>query len=221
MNSRKQLTNNFNSIELITMHGTTQPHGLTGASTVDMAPFDWLPLQTIRGQTTHLPAADTFSELQAALCHDGYIAPAREGIHCIGATFDLHDRDPAVRTEDHRYNLGKLAAAVPAWRSALEALDPTTLDGRVGYRCASPDYLPLVGPAPDVPSFLRQFGQLRTRFSGPDLDTAGRGTAGQPDLRRTTPIEPGPLPRPGTGPFYHPRPQSQQALGCPYDSRSR
>ena len=35
------------------------------------------------------------------------------------------------------------------------------LSGRVGYRCASPDYLPMVGPVPDMPAFLRNYGPLR------------------------------------------------------------
>ena len=132
-----------------------------GTQTTAMQQFDWLPLQTVRGQTTQLPASDTFSDLRAALCHKGYIAPARMGNHCIGATFDIHSDDPSVRNSDQRTNLARLASAVPAWREALEALDPASLQGRVGYRCASPDYLPAVGPAPDLAAFLKDFGPLR------------------------------------------------------------
>ena len=132
-----------------------------GTATVTMEQFDWLPLQKVRGQTTQLPATHTFSNLRAALCHEGYIAPARLESHCIGATFDVHEEDPATRASDHRDNLARLASAVPAWREALEALDPESLEGRVGYRCASPDYLPVVGAAPDVTAFLRDFGPLR------------------------------------------------------------
>jgi tRNA 5-methylaminomethyl-2-thiouridine biosynthesis bifunctional protein len=133
----------------------------TGTGSAAIASLDWLPLQAIRGQTTHLPTADMFGELRTGLCHTGYMAPAREGIHCIGATFNLQDEELALRVEDHSSNLVKLAAAVPHWRAALEALDPTRLDGRVGFRCASPDYLPLAGPVPDMPAFLREFAFLR------------------------------------------------------------
>jgi tRNA 5-methylaminomethyl-2-thiouridine biosynthesis bifunctional protein len=133
----------------------------TGTGSAAMASLDWLPLQAIRGQTTHLPTADMFGELRTGLCHTGYMAPAREGIHCIGATFNLQDEELALRVEDHSSNLVKLAAAVPHWRAALEALDPAKLDGRVGFRCASPDYLPLAGPVPDMPAFLREFAFLR------------------------------------------------------------
>lgn len=133
----------------------------TGTGTTAMDQFDWLPLQRIRGQITELPALHAFNGLRAALCHVGYIAPAREGIHSIGASFDVDVSDDAPRTSDNRNNLAKLAAAVPAWRETLDALDPAALAGRVGYRCASPDYLPLVGPAPQLEAFEHDFEPLR------------------------------------------------------------
>ena len=133
----------------------------TGTGTTSWEQFSWLPLQSIRGQTTHIPAAPAFNELGAALCHEGYIAPHRGGVHCIGATFDPGDHDTCLRSGDHRYNLDKLATAVPAWRDNLAALDVESLQGRVGFRCASPDYLPVVGPAPDHGAFIEDYGAMR------------------------------------------------------------
>jgi tRNA 5-methylaminomethyl-2-thiouridine biosynthesis bifunctional protein len=133
----------------------------TGTSAADQAPLSWLPLQAIRGQTTELPDHPEFQKLQAGLCHSGYIAPARNSFHCIGATFDLDDPEPSVRSEDHRYNLKALGAAVPQWQPLLDALDPTSLSGRVGFRCATPDYLPIAGPVPDYQGFLETYGGLR------------------------------------------------------------
>lgn len=133
----------------------------TGTGTTALEQFGWLPLQSIRGQTTHLPASTAFSGLNAALCHVGYIAPTTATSHCIGATFSPGDRDPLLRSADHRFNLDKLAAAVPAWGDKLAALDIDSLDGRVGFRCASPDYLPVVGPAPDYDAFLENYSGLR------------------------------------------------------------
>ena len=137
----------------------------TGFTRLEPGSMDWLPLQAIRGQTTQLPALAPFEALRAGLCHEGYIAPARAigktRSHCIGATFNLADIDPDLREADHRSNLSSLAKAVPAWAEALAALDPAALEGRVGFRCASPDYLPLVGPVPDLPEFLHSFAALR------------------------------------------------------------
>ncbi len=133
----------------------------TGLQASSHPGLEWLPLRPIRGQTTQLPTSGSLTQLRAALCHSGYVAPAREGEHCIGATFDLHDDDDQAREADHRHNLQALAEAVPDWQAELCALDPGTLRGRVGYRCASPDYLPLVGPAPDLQGFLQTFADLR------------------------------------------------------------
>jgi tRNA 5-methylaminomethyl-2-thiouridine biosynthesis bifunctional protein len=132
-----------------------------GTGTTALEPLTWLPLQTIRGQITELPSNDETATLRAALCHEGYIAPAREGTHSMGASFNLNIADPALREEDTRGNLAKLAAAVPAWRTTLTALDPSSLEGRVGYRCASPDYLPVAGPVPAFDEFIETFGALR------------------------------------------------------------
>ncbi|MCB1676791.1 MAG: FAD-dependent 5-carboxymethylaminomethyl-2-thiouridine(34) oxidoreductase MnmC, partial [Halioglobus sp.] len=165
----------------------------TGVASATQASLDWLALQIIRGQTTHLPSDQRLSRLRAVLCHEGYIAPAREGEHCIGATFDPRDAENRLRASDHGKNLAALAAAVPAWRDALHTLDPAPLGGQVGYRCASPDYLPLVGPVPDRPAFLRDYGALRKNarqripnrghyMSGLYLDTAhgSRGLTSAP-----------------------------------------
>lgn len=123
--------------------------------------LSWLPLQPIRGQITRLPAAPPFDSLRAVLCHEGYIAPAADGEHWIGATFSLADEDTAPRPEDHRHNLERLAQAVPAWAEALAGQSPDQLDGRVGFRCATPDYLPLAGPVPDLAALVERFAPLR------------------------------------------------------------
>jgi len=133
----------------------------TGTSANKFEGLSWLPVQAIRGQTTNLPHNTDLGQLRAGLCHKGYISPAREGSHCIGATFTLQDDDPSIRLEDHRKNINHLAAAVPQWRAALEAIDPASLSGRVSYRCATPDYLPIVGSVPDRESFLTSYGALR------------------------------------------------------------
>ena len=133
----------------------------TGTAANSPQDLSWLPLQAIRGQTTDLPSDAALGKLRAGLCHTGYISPARHEHHCIGATFDLRSQDPALRIEDHQRNLQALAAAVPVLADSLNAIDPRSLGGRVSYRCASPDYLPLVGPAPDYPAFLHTYRGLR------------------------------------------------------------
>lgn len=132
-----------------------------GTATGSLADLHWLPLQAIRGQTSTLPATDNTHSLRTALCHSGYISPARLGNHCIGATFDIGDTANEVRDTDHRKNLDALGRAIPDWQTELAGVDEKTITGRVGYRCASPDYLPLIGPVPNRTLFLENYAALR------------------------------------------------------------
>jgi tRNA 5-methylaminomethyl-2-thiouridine biosynthesis bifunctional protein len=129
-----------------------------GTASTGVAGLDWLPLRPIRGQVTELPTCDSLSALRTVICHEGYIAPARDGQHCIGATFDLGDEEADTRPDDHLRNLAQLREALPVLAAAL----PDTADtGRVGFRCASPDYLPLAGPVADRPAFIEDYAALR------------------------------------------------------------
>jgi tRNA 5-methylaminomethyl-2-thiouridine biosynthesis bifunctional protein len=121
----------------------------------------WLPTRAIRGQTTQLAAHSEFSDLRAALCHSGYIAPATTQGHCIGASFHPEDMEVCLRTDDASKNIDRLAQAIPDWAPTLAALAPGHMTGRVGWRCASPDYLPLVGPVPDLEPFKTAYSELR------------------------------------------------------------
>jgi tRNA 5-methylaminomethyl-2-thiouridine biosynthesis bifunctional protein len=133
----------------------------TGSAAANMPALNWLPVSAIRGQTTNLATSEQTGSLRAVLCHTGYISPARLGNHCIGATFDIADNDTSTRSKDHRYNLDSLAKAVPAWQKLLDAITEDDIEGRVAYRCASPDYLPLIGPVPNHPVFLENYSMLR------------------------------------------------------------
>lgn len=130
-----------------------------GVDSNALLPAPGLPLRTVRGQTTQLPAAAT-RPLRTVLCHAGYIAPAVHGEHCIGATFAPRDPRRDLRPGDHRDNIDQLARALPAWAASLAALDAETLEGRAELRCASPDYLPMLGAVPSVPRFRERFAAL-------------------------------------------------------------
>lgn len=136
-----------------------------GTSCREFSQLQWLPTQGIRGQVSHLPSAGALKNLRTVICHAGYISPARKGIHCIGATFSNNDWDPAPRDADHQQNLQKLSAALPEL-----GLQPATQElegGRVGYRCASPDYLPIAGPVPDYSAFIEDYAALRKNSRRP------------------------------------------------------
>lgn len=106
-----------------------------------LAPQCALPLTAARGQVSFLPQR-AGRTLAVPVCRRGYITPARDGIHDVGASFD-YDEDPRARAADHRINLDRLEAMLPGF--AQEA-DPRRLDGRVSFRATTPDRLPVLGP---------------------------------------------------------------------------
>ncbi len=121
----------------------------------------WLPLQARRGQITLAPPTAASAALRSVLVYGGYVTPAHRGVHSLGATFDWVDpsaTDLAARESDHARNLAGLETVVP---NKLTTVDISTLRGRVGIRCTSPDHLPVVGPVPDQGAYLRDFAELR------------------------------------------------------------
>lgn len=102
-------------------------------------------LARVRGQVTYVPADLTVAP-RAAVTGRGYVLPPRDGVVVAGSTYD-RDGDPRPRVEGHETNLAHLARLLP---DAASALDPESLTGAVGFRCAAPDRMPLVGALPDV-----------------------------------------------------------------------
>jgi len=100
-----------------------------------------LPLSAIRGQVTHVPAA-ALPQLPVVLCGEGYVTRPAGGICCVGASYDF-DSDTQLRQTSHDENLARLKQVLP------QVEVDVGLAGRVGFRCVSPDRLPLVGALPD------------------------------------------------------------------------
>ncbi len=126
---------------------------------------NWLPTKPVRGQITYIESQRVLRDLQTVICADGYVAPAtvlayhsnRQPSHAIGASFNLHNHTTDLTDEDHQANINHLT----------QQLDQVGVDspieangGRVGFRCTSPDYLPLVGLAPDSECFENDFKAL-------------------------------------------------------------
>lgn len=106
-----------------------------------------LPIRSIRGQVTYLPATTRSQSVSTVLCGESYAAPARHGIHTIGATYGNLEDSLELRAADHRKNLDMLSQLSPEFYSALggDALTVETLEGRAACRCNVADYLPLLG----------------------------------------------------------------------------
>ncbi len=103
-----------------------------------------LPIRPARGQVAHLPArAEALP--RTVVCRLGYVSPPVDNTLCAGASFAVDDDDPTWRDSDHAENLAKLDFILPGFADSLPA---GQADGRVGFRPASPDRLPMVGALP-------------------------------------------------------------------------
>lgn len=123
-----------------------------------------LPLKPVRGQISYLPATDASARLQHAINYHGYINPAREGLHCVGATFNPRSQEQAQQLEDHQWNCEQLRSTLPALGDALRLPFTAPPQGRVGFRCQTPDYLPIIGPLPDETGYRQEFDDLGKGF---------------------------------------------------------
>ena len=101
-----------------------------------------LKTQSVRGQISIVEATNESNQLKTIICSDGYLSPATNNQHCLGATFSVDNLESALDEEDHQANLFKLKSFSLALH---ENLKNNIKAGRVSFRCTSFDYFPLVG----------------------------------------------------------------------------
>lgn len=126
-----------------------------------------LPVKPIRGQVSEVAANSSSRPLARVICGEGYISPAQGDAHCLGASFNLHNPDSTPAATDDVGNLARVAQFSEALSDWTQ-----TAASRVSFRCTTPDYLPLVGPAPIETDFLARFAGLRRNARRP-VDAPG------------------------------------------------
>ena len=122
---------------------------------------DFLNIQKLRGQVTELPVTSTSKNLQTVICGEGYIAPPNNASHGCGATYNKGINSRELRIQDHQTNLDQIIKTDQGIGRALGDVKLHELDGRANFRCTTRDYLPIVGPVPDVASMLETYQFLR------------------------------------------------------------
>ena len=100
-----------------------------------------LPIRGIRGQVSYIEQP-AMASLNTVLCHKGYLTPAWQGLHAVGATFDRSRSDEAVLAEDNQANLQLVQQSLlhPSWFEQSQVKQ-----ARSGVRATVPDHLPLAG----------------------------------------------------------------------------
>lgn len=124
-----------------------------------------LPILPVRGQVSHL-AAGQLPTLSHAVCCEGYLTPAVDGLHCLGASY-AKDAATELRDTEHQENLQRLHSMLPQSAKSLQVDD--FQGGRVGFRATTPDHLPLAGALPDLDAALTGDIRLRNFPRHPDL----------------------------------------------------
>ena len=100
-----------------------------------------LPLERSYGQVSHVPVAATSlnHKLSNGVSFGGYLTPALDGFHDLGATFTKQQQD--VRT-GHEHNLGLLPET---WQAMIAGPPSEKLGSRVRRRASLPDRRPVAG----------------------------------------------------------------------------
>ena len=111
--------------------------------------LDWLPLKLIRGQVSYVRATEASRHWRQAICHAGYLTPALNDLHCVGATYDLQRPTAEIDPADDQTNLEQLREQLPRHWQALGGEAIEIVDRRAAVRCQTPDFLPLAGPLAD------------------------------------------------------------------------
>jgi tRNA 5-methylaminomethyl-2-thiouridine biosynthesis bifunctional protein len=89
--------------------------------------------------------------LKTIVCADGFITPAIDQVHYMGASFSQQDSDATLRAADHESNLELLKDISPTLHHELES---KVISGRVGWRSQTPDYLPAAGQLLDAEALM-------------------------------------------------------------------
>ena len=120
----------------------------TGFDTLDFKQCQAIPLSAARGQVTHIPTANGINKLNVTLCHEGYLTPANDQKHCMGATFKRHIVDDSFSQQEQVENKQKLAKCI-AGKDWVEQIEIDHQDANIGIRCTTRDHFPYAGAVPD------------------------------------------------------------------------
>ncbi|MGB2532698.1 MAG: bifunctional tRNA (5-methylaminomethyl-2-thiouridine)(34)-methyltransferase MnmD/FAD-dependent 5-carboxymethylaminomethyl-2-thiouridine(34) oxidoreductase MnmC [Porticoccaceae bacterium] len=133
---------------------------------------EFLTMNQLRGQVTHLSQQQAASDLKTVICGKGYIAPVTNGVQSCGASYNKGIISKETRIEDHSANLQMMQNTDSGLAEAIHCSAPDSLEGRANYRATTNDYLPIVGAVPNAELFKQQYDALR-RDATTTVDSLG------------------------------------------------
>lgn len=120
-----------------------------GAFGAELDVMSSLPLDPVRGQVSQIKSNQQSEQLNLVVCHKGYMTPALNGVHCIGATFDKGDTSTVPRAKDDESNLASLMQTMPEFVASTQWKGTDIVASKANLRCCTPDHMPVVGALPD------------------------------------------------------------------------
>ena len=106
------------------------------------------------GQVSHVPETGNLVGLQAGISYGGYLTPAKDGYHELGATFD-RSAGTDILESSHYHNRDLLPDGL-----ATQMPDPKAYGARVSRRASTPDHNPVWG---EISTNLYVLGALGAR----------------------------------------------------------
>lgn len=116
-----------------------------------------LPIKLIYGQMTQIRATQESCFLKIPVCAQGHVLPQRNGMHYLGATYNLGISNAQTTDEDNAVNKEKAQLIAPRTNWSNEVTGQWA-----GVRVATPDYLPLLGPIANEKEFLTRYTGLHS-----------------------------------------------------------
>jgi len=117
---------------------------------------EWLPLSKVHGQIATLLQSDRSRSIRTAIGYDGYVTPAIDGRHILGASYRTEKSDLEPNPELQK----EIVAKFKHLFSQTDFEHETEIAGRASFRTRAHDYLPIAGPVPDYDFFLNAYGGL-------------------------------------------------------------
>ena len=124
----------------------------------NLAPCSWLPLEPIRGQTVCARSSDCSSSLRTVLCFGGYLTPAVDGEHLLGAHYRHDDENQEPSDGDTDEILKAASRALPS----LAFSRSHVASARVCFRTSTIDRMPYIGSLPNFGEMKREAETYRS-----------------------------------------------------------
>ncbi|ABE54766.1 FAD dependent oxidoreductase [Shewanella denitrificans OS217] len=131
----------------------------SGASITAFEQTQALQMSGFRGQVSHVPSKGELAKLNTVICANGYLTPAFNSTHCVGASYVKDPEHLDFCSDEQAENGQKMQQSFPnlEWPQDIDVSDR---NARVGVRMVTRDHFPMMGCAPDIEEIISRYQTL-------------------------------------------------------------